>query len=89
VEITDSRLLVVEAPINAELEIRELLMVIDVNSIAEIPHYVEDGYLSDDQKNALFWKQALVGKSKKVVTWIGKNNQVIRLLDFFIFCRQP
>jgi hypothetical protein len=24
-----------------------------------------------------------------VVTWIGKNNQVIRLLDFFIFCRQP
>jgi hypothetical protein len=88
-ELAANKLLVVSAPVNAELVIRELVLVVNLNSIPEVPNYVEDNYLTDDQKNALFWKQSLNSKSKKVVTWIGKNNDTTRLIDFFIFNRQP
>ncbi len=64
-------------------------MVVDLNSIQEVAYYAEDAYLTEDQKNALFWKQALNSQSKKVVTWFGQGNQVERLLEFFIFGRQP
>jgi hypothetical protein len=87
--LASSQIEIIKAPINQELEIKELLMIVDINSITEMTDYVENSYLSDDDKNALFWKQALSNKSKKVVTWFERGGDVIRLVDFYIFCRQP
>lgn len=75
----------ISAPADANVLISELQLIIRLPSIPEIDVYSEDPLLSDEQRNAIFWREASLKPNKKVATFFDGE----RLLEFIIFNRQP
>lgn len=73
------------APGDANILVTELQLIIALPSIVEIDIYADDPLLTDEQRNAIFWREARNKPHKKVVTFVDD----FRLLEFIVFNRFP
>jgi hypothetical protein len=78
----------ISAPHDANVLILELQLFIRLPSIPEIDVYAEDPLLSEEQRNAIFWREASLKPNKKIVSY-WNNGQQNRLVEFIVFNRQP
>lgn len=76
---------IITAPFDANILVSELQLIIKLPSIAEMPLYADDPSLTDEQRDAIFWRQVNIAKNKKVVTYWNDK----RLIEFIVFNRLP
>jgi hypothetical protein len=71
--------------------LRELQIVVRLQSIPEAPTISTDPMLTVSAREALFWNEAVNGQHKKIVTWrkFNPNTQMVQMRDFLIFARTP
>lgn len=74
-----------QAPGDRDILVSELQLIITLPSIPEIDVYSEDPLLTDEQRDAIFWREARLKPNKKVVAFVDD----FRLLEFIVFNRSP
>jgi len=86
VSITNGNLTpIIKAPAFSSVLVLDLQLIISLPSMPELPAYVDDPLITDEQRDALFWKHVAVSPNKKIATFWNQE----KILDFSIFNRLP
>jgi hypothetical protein len=84
-----TKISVLKVPANREIRVTELQLIIRLTSIEELAYYEQQAFIDEEQKNALFWQNALTAQSKGLTTWFRKGGVDYDLLTFLLFRRNP
>lgn len=81
---------IIKAPEHYIVTLYELVAFIKLPSLEEVDLYVSDPLLTEQQRKAVFWANAITGPHIVVTAWMGPSMwESIRLCDFHLFNRIP